>query len=68
MMEDGLRWRTTFDGIRPLTEDNLLRKTTFDGRQPLMEDDLQWKTTFDRVTVNYLKKNLKTKKFVPPKI
>ena len=46
-MEDGLRWKTTFDGRQPWMEDNLWWKTTFDGRQPSMEDKLWWKTTFD---------------------
>ena len=47
-MEDNLRWKTTFDGRRPLMEDGLQWKTTFDGRRPSMEDDLRWKTTFLR--------------------
>ena len=38
LMEDDLRWKTTFDGGRPSTEDDLWRKTIFDGRRPLTED------------------------------
>ena len=39
LMEDTLRWKTTFDGRRPSMEDDLRRKTTFDGRRPLTEDE-----------------------------
>ena len=57
LVEDDLRWKTTFGGRRPMLEDNLwwktplveddLRwKTTFGGRRLSVEDDLQWKTTF----------------------
>ena len=34
LIEDDLRWATTFDG----KQDNLSWKTTFDERQLLMED------------------------------
>ena len=46
-MEDDLRWKTAFDGRRPLMEDDLGWKMSFDERQPLMEDKLWRKTTFD---------------------
>ena len=39
LVEDNLRWRTAFSGIRPLV-------TTLGGRQPWEEDDIRWKTTF----------------------
>ena len=43
LMEDNLRWKTTFNGRRPSMEDDLQWKTTFNGRRPSMEDDFQWK-------------------------
>ena len=36
-----LKWKTTFNGRRPLMEDYLQWKTTANGRRPPMEDDLQ---------------------------
>ena len=40
LMEDNLRWMTTFHRRSHLMEEKLRLKTTFDGRQPLIEDDL----------------------------
>ena len=45
LVEDNLRWKTTFGGRQPLVEDDRWWKTTFCGRQPLLKDDLRWKTT-----------------------
>ena len=45
LMEDDLRWKTTFGGRRPscLIQfcSELIWKTTFDGRRPSIEDDLR---------------------------
>ena len=46
MVEDDLRWKTTFGERGPSLEDNLRWKTTYGGRQPSAEDDLRQKTTF----------------------
>ena len=46
LVEDNLKWNTTFGGRQPLAEDDLQWKMTFSGRQPLVDDDVQRKTTF----------------------
>ena len=56
LVEDNLRWKTTFDGRLPLVENDLWWNMTFGGRRPLVEgdltlveeDNLRWKTTFCR--------------------
>ena len=63
LVEDDLRWKTTFGGRWPSVEDSLLWKqpsveddvdddiwyrTTFFWRWPSLEDNLWWKTTFGR--------------------
>ena len=45
--EEDLRWKTPFDGRRPLMEDTIGWKTTLDERHPWMEDDVLLKMTFD---------------------
>ena len=47
LKEDGLRWKTSFDGWRSLMKNYLWWKMTCDGKWPLMKDDLWWKVTFD---------------------
>ena len=42
MVEDDLRWKTTFDGRQPSVEHILWWKTTFGGKQPWAEDNLWW--------------------------
>ena len=42
LVEDNLRWKTTFGGKQPLVEDDLWWKMTFSGRQPSLEDNLLW--------------------------
>ena len=46
LVEDDLRWKTTFGGIQTLVEDDHQWKSTFGGRRPLVENNLQWKTNF----------------------
>ena len=46
LVEDDLRWKTTFGGRRPTVEDDLQWTTTFGGRRPSVEDDLWWKMTY----------------------
>ena len=43
--EDNLWWKTTLGGKQPSVEDNLGLKTTFSDRRPSVEDNLRWKTT-----------------------
>ena len=44
LVEDDLRWKTTFSGRRPSVEDDVWWKMTYGGRQPSVEDDFWWKT------------------------
>ena len=56
LLEDNLRWKTTFSGRHPSVEDDFRWKTTFGwkmtfgwmttfgGRRPTVEDDFWWKT------------------------